>query len=176
MSLYTMSDPKHESVYPCGNWTKTERVGDTWVKKTTIVKPEVLDSILYFSTLSDFLPDILSYEYEDDVLTIVTRHVEGKRLDTCDIHILLECYGDIYRDFLSVLHSFPNREWLHGNSNKFFCTDIKPSNFILGKDGNLYFVDMDAFELASDIKMTQALYRMSATFTHLISERMYDNK
>ena len=162
-----MSDPKHESVYPCGNWTKTERVGDTWVKKTTIVKPEVLDSILYFSTLSDFLPDILSYEYEDDVLTIVTRHVEGKRLDTCDFHVLLECYGDIYRYFLSELHGF---------RNNFFCTDIKPSNFILGKDGNLYFVDMDAFELASDIKKTQALYRMSATFTHLISERMYDNK
>lgn len=163
-----MYDAKHETVYPCGNWTKIERVENTWVKKTTIIKPLVLESILKFQNVTTYLPEIIKYDFDGEVLTVVTEHVDGLRLDKCDTKTLLNCYGLIYSDFIYELLEFSMTF-----VNDFFCTDIKPSNFIMGNDRNLYFVDIDSFEISNDIKRTQALYRMSNTFTHLISERIY---
>lgn len=172
----------HETKYPDGNFSKIKKISSNWIKKTTLINEFVFDYILKYEKMSNFLPKILKHNFENNVLTIETEHISGKRLDYCDKKTLLKYYGIILNDFIIEMNDFseslPYIKPLelgdkYYTQHIFFCTDIKPSNFIIDENGRLYFVDIDALNFVDDVGFTLSLYRMSNTFTHLLCDKFH---
>jgi len=174
----------HETIFPDGNFSKIKKVSNTWIKQTSFMNECVFEYILKYEKMSNFLPKILKYNFENNVLTIETEHISGKRLDYCDKETLLKYYGIILNDFIIEMNEFSDSlpyintsEFgnKYSTQNIFFCTDIKPSNFIVDNNENLYFVDIDALNFVDDVGFTLSLNRMSNTFTHLLCDKFYSD-